>query len=320
MRYEIKSLYTYVYILTKNYLYPLQNLSQIEPNLIIGNGCEASKAPASSTTTVHGDHPKSSSGSLEVSSSKVSLEYRKLRKLLNYEEAPKYLQFNSFIKSGYRNILPTRMCIESIFWWTNETVNIWSHIIGWFLFFSLGCADYVFLRNYGSTQDKVVAAILIVCFQVCMVMSSIYHTFSCRSEKDYDCFLAFDLFGIALSLIAIYISGIYYAFWCQDVSSNTLCKMHLSIMRNPFQALRNFYICTVGLIFVVCLVLQIPRLNVPTHIKTLTFVLWAAYGIIPTLHWAIVMGGFENAMVRVSSWLPLRTRPLHLKQQAIYSG
>lgn len=66
------------------------------------------------------------------------------------------------------------------------------------------------------------------------------------------------------------------------------------------QKLRNFYIATVGLIFVVCLVLQIPRLNVPTYMKTLTFVLWAAFGIIPTAHWAVIMGGFENAMVRVS--------------------
>lgn len=66
------------------------------------------------------------------------------------------------------------------------------------------------------------------------------------------------------------------------------------------QTLRHFYIATVGLIFVVCLVLQIPRLNVPTYMKTLTFVLWAAFGIIPTAHWAVIMGGFENAMVRVS--------------------
>lgn len=193
----------------------LQNLAQIEPSLVI-DSTDATKATSS---LPNGVHPKSSlEAACPPSSSKISIEYKKLRQLLNYEEAPKYLQFNSFIKSGYRNILPTRLCIESIFWWTNETVNIWSHIFGWFLFLALGWADYTFLRDYGSTQDKVVAAILIVCFQVCMVMSSVYHTFSCRSEKDYDCFLAFDLFGIALSLIAIYISGIYYAFWCQDVS------------------------------------------------------------------------------------------------------
>lgn len=51
-----------------------------------------------------------------------------------------------------------------------------------------------------------------------MIFSSIYHTFSCKSEKHYDCFLSVDLLGIALSLLAIYISGIYYAFWCHDVS------------------------------------------------------------------------------------------------------
>lgn len=30
------------------------------------------------------------------------------------------------------------------------------------------------------------------------------------------------------------------------------------------------------------------------------FVAWAAYGVLPTLHWAIVMGGFDNPMVQVS--------------------
>lgn len=58
--------------------------------------------------------------------------------------------------------------------------------------------------------------------QTCMILSSVYHTFSCRSEKHYECFLSFDLLGIALSLLAIYISGIYYAFWCDLVSDEGL--------------------------------------------------------------------------------------------------
>lgn len=190
---------------------PLQNLSQIEPSLIIGSNQDTTKATQLSTLP-NGKQASSSSHQHPCE------DHKKLRKLLTYEEAPKYLQFNSFITGGYRNILPTRLCLESVFWWTNETINIWSHIFGWFLFLALGWTDYVYLRDYGSSQDKVVAAILIVCFQICMVMSSVYHTFSCCSEKAYDCFLSLDLFGIALSLIAIYISGIYYAFWCQDVS------------------------------------------------------------------------------------------------------
>lgn len=48
------------------------------------------------------------------------------------------------------------------------------------------------------------------------------------------------------------------------------------------------------------MILQIPRLNVTSHIKMIVFVGWAAYGILPTMHWAITMGGFQNTMVAVS--------------------
>lgn len=110
------------------------------------------------------------------------------------------------------------MCLESIFWWTNETVNIWSHIFGLFLFVVLTFDDITFLNKHASMTDMVIVGALLICFQMCMILSSVYHTFSCRSEKVYECFLAYDLFGIALSLLAIYISGIYYAFWCHQVS------------------------------------------------------------------------------------------------------
>lgn len=134
---------------------------------------------------------------------------------------------------------------------------------------------------HAGVTDKIIVGCLLVCFQLCMILSSIYHTFSCRSAKDYECFLAYDLFGIALSLLAIYISGVYYAFWCQT-------------------ELRNFYTVTVAAIFIAAMILQIPKLNINSHVKMIVFVGWACYGVIPTIHWTIVMGGFENIMVRVS--------------------
>lgn len=53
--------------------------------------------------------------------------------------------------------------------------------------------------------------------QVCMVMSSLYHIFSCRSEHTFNYFLSFDLLGIALSMLGIYMTGVYYAYWCNKV-------------------------------------------------------------------------------------------------------
>nr|CAD7442117.1 unnamed protein product [Timema bartmani] len=210
--------------------------------------------------------------------------------LLSYNEAPSHLKFNPYIRSGYRGLLTTKMCLESIFWWTNETVNIWSHIFGWMLFMGLTLYDLVLLNIHASFTDKFIVALLLVCFQVCMVLSSLYHTFSCRSEKDYMCFLSFDLFGIALSLLAIYMSGVYYAFWCH-------------------KEWQTFYLVTVLIIFMFAMVLQVPRLKVDANVKLIVFVVWAAYGVIPTFHWTVVMGGYANPVVehypvpKDSTWL-----------------
>lgn len=72
-----------------------------------------------------------------------------------------------------------------------------------------------------------------------MALSALYHTFSCRSECDYNTFLMYDLFGIALSLLAIYTSGVYYAFWCHSVSyvmfsARVLNKLRHKCRKNIF--------------------------------------------------------------------------------------
>jgi predicted membrane channel-forming protein YqfA (hemolysin III family) len=204
--------------------------------------------------------------------------YEQTKKLFTYKEAPGFIKHNSFILSGYRGILNSQLCMESIFWWTNETINIWSHIFGFALFIGVTVRDVVSLDVYAHFGDKVIVAFVLLCFQICMLLSALYHTFSCRSERDCDLFLSFDLFGIALSLLAIYTSGIYYAFWCDPG--------HL-----------KFYTLTITFIFAIAMLLHVPSFNVNSNVKMLVFVAWAAYGVVPTVHWAIHMGWFESPLV-----------------------
>lgn len=131
-----------------------------------------------------------------------------------------------------------------------------------------------------------------------MGFSAIYHTFSCRSARDFNNFLSLDLFGIALSLLAIYTSGIFYAFWCLQVNLAILLLAEIKIFL--FQDLQNFYLISVTLIFVAAMIIQIPKFEVHSNVKTLVFIAWAAYGVVPTLHWSYIMGGFENPVVAVS--------------------
>lgn len=210
------------------------------------------------------------------------LEYEercaKAKQLLPYKDAPPFLQHNPYIQSGYRGILSTEHCIDSVFWWTNESINIWSHLFGLLLFTGIAINDLFILKVEASFSDKFIVASVLVCFMICMSMSSIYHTFNCRSHRDCDIFLTFDLFGIALSLLAIYTSGIYYAFWCDS-------------------DLQNFYMSTVTFIFLIAMLLQVPHFQVDPFIKMFVFVAWAAYGVVPTFHWTLIMGGWDNPIV-----------------------
>lgn len=112
----------------------------------------------------------------------------------------------------------TSTAITKVF---RSQINIWSHVFGLFLFIALSVNDIAFLKIHAHFVDKLIVGALLVCFQICMCLSSFYHIFCCRSQTDYDCFLTYDLFGIALSILGIYISGIYYAFWCHSVRSMT---------------------------------------------------------------------------------------------------
>lgn len=47
------------------------------------------------------------------------------------------------------------------------------------------------------------------------------------------------------------------------------------------------------------MILQIPKLNIDSNIKLAVFVSWAIYGVLPTLHWTIAMGGLDNPIVRM---------------------
>lgn len=97
-------------------------------------------------------------------------------------------------------------------------INIWSHLCGCILFIGLTIFDFQFLKIHADLEDQILVVCLLICFCLCMLLSSIYHIFSCKSEEHYELFLSVDYLGISLSLVAIYISSMYYAFWCFKVS------------------------------------------------------------------------------------------------------
>ncbi|KZS14977.1 Membrane progestin receptor gamma [Daphnia magna] len=203
--------------------------------------------------------------------------------VVNFHEAPTFLQFNPFIYRGYRTNLCIVTCIRSLFWWTNETLNAWTHLLGWiyFAYFTVDEVLQLVNSNDISWQDSAISLLIVSCFQICMAMSTGYHTFCCHSKDFYHCWLSYDLCGISFSLLAIYTTGIYYAFWCQN-------------------EIRTIYITVSGTLFVVALVLQTtPKFLTDDYSLTrlIFFVSWSCFGFLPCLHWIWQNGGFSTPNV-----------------------
>ena len=77
-----------------------------------------------------------------------------------------------------------------------------------------------------------------VILQATMVLSSLYHTFECHaSNKVAETCFSLDILGITVGLMATYLSGLYYAFYCEP-------------------SWRDFYLLTVGGIFVLATSIQ----------------------------------------------------------------
>ena len=147
-------------------------------------------------------------------------------------------------------ILLLYLLIFSLYSWFsihNETVNIWTHLIGFLIFMT--CFGYIIwsppreIHSYlelAPLMVQLVSYMVILkivtelffhyglwvtysfkisfIFQICMLSSSLFHTFSCHSEAAHKSWRFTDHFSILFALFGTYISIICSIFSCFPVS------------------------------------------------------------------------------------------------------
>lgn len=182
--------------------------------------------------------------------------HKKNARLLHRDELPRSMWINEHIKTGYRPTnLSHGLCIKSVFEWNNETINIWSHLLGfcYFSFMQWNSNVHVLPSLKAPFVDHLVTTVSVAGAQICMLLSVLYHTFGCIGIEQHDKWLRADVFGISIGIIGMYLSGIYMSFYCFSVRL-TLFKMY----DPPLTCVTPFLECVI-----------LPLKRVPLHFKTL---------------------------------------------------
>ncbi|CAF2056119.1 unnamed protein product [Rotaria magnacalcarata] len=204
--------------------------------------------------------------------------------LYSFEMIPEYLQSNPYIRTGYRHGLNVKECLFSLLYLNNESVNIWSHLIGTGLFI------YFFFRDIyaghalpylSSTSDYYFVLFYTFSVITCMLCSTLFHLFGCISSQAFADFLKLDLCGIGLGILGCYLCGLHLSFECYRswrIRYETLiiCIMFIAVI---------YYVHGV-------------RRYITRNIHTTLFVTVSLFGFLPGFHWYYLHGGWSNQFVQ----------------------
>ncbi|EDV20079.1 uncharacterized protein TRIADDRAFT_61447 [Trichoplax adhaerens] len=208
-----------------------------------------------------------------------------------FSQVPEFLQINPYIIDGYRVHLSYQSCLKSLFVLSNETINIWTHLLGFIIFAYLLVYDnmYIVPWTFQHLMDRIVVSSTSLFYMSTLLLSTLFHLFHCHSEESYCKWLKIDVRGIGIGIIGGFLSGIYGAYYCHQA------------------LLLTYSIASVGIIATSAFVLsrakdevinvRVGKMKLTVH-RIYTYMLVVAFAFIPIGHFIYINGGFAVAFVR----------------------
>lgn len=138
--------------------------------------------------------------------------------LVLWDDLPDWRRDNAYILSGYRASSNSYLgSFKSLFWLHNESVNIWTHLIGSLVFPVVGIFMFVIIAPRYPSADSGDIWVLSCFFGgavICLGMSATYHMLCNHSAEVAKWGNKLDYTGIVALIVGSYVPALYYGLFC----------------------------------------------------------------------------------------------------------
>jgi adiponectin receptor len=197
---------------------------------------------------------------------------------------PEYLQeaYGPYITGGYRSELTLRAALMTLFTIHNESGNIWSHILGFFVMVGFGSYFIFSTSEYDHEAPRWPHVLYIIGSLYVLAVSTTAHLLCCMGRKAYTMVWKFDYSAIAVVMWSMYVPWCWYIFACDT------------------PVIKAVYIGVSGILALSCVALglsdtfQDPKYH---HLQPACFCLLGASGLAPMLHAALWFWSVWNVKI-----------------------
>ncbi|KAH7247415.1 mPR-like GPCR protein [Fusarium redolens] len=219
------------------------------------------------------------------------IENKAEKALLLWDDLPAWRRDNAFIHSGYCRIRPTYLhSLRSLFNLHNESVNIWSHLLGAIV--AVACSLYLYYvirprHDFATLSDVLVFTCFIGGAGLCLGMSATFHAVLNHSQKVARWGNKLDYTGIIVLIVGSFVPALYYGFFCMPT-------------------LLTAYLCLICLLGTGCAIISwVEQFRTPRWrpYRAMMFAGLGLSGFIPIIH-GVAIYGYKGLDDRISvTWI-----------------